>query len=176
MFGLPEALMSFIRRQVGLRTDAASSTGSLHAKVKDIVDNQLPMLQKPRGIQGVPGSYVFSTTATWFTALNLTSTSGKLLALKIKGNVSRMHGLFIKLTIDGNVVMHGTGRSGGIDGRQVPSQDFLFITDGVSAAFVDCDDTKAFIPLGLAFKESLRIEVYNNQGDTFYIYWQYEKE
>ena len=38
MFGLPEALMSFIRRQVGLRTDAASATGSLHAKVKDIKD------------------------------------------------------------------------------------------------------------------------------------------
>lgn len=33
MFGLPEALMSFIRRQVGLRTDQASATGSLHAKL-----------------------------------------------------------------------------------------------------------------------------------------------
>jgi len=36
VFGLNEALMSFIRRQVGLRTDAASSTGSLHAKVGDV--------------------------------------------------------------------------------------------------------------------------------------------
>ena len=35
MFGLGEALLSFIRRQVGLRTDAASSTGSLHAKIKE---------------------------------------------------------------------------------------------------------------------------------------------
>lgn len=32
MFGLGEALLSFIRRQVGLRTDGASSTGSLHSK------------------------------------------------------------------------------------------------------------------------------------------------
>jgi len=36
VFGLNEALMSFIRRQVGLRTDAASASGSLHAKVKDV--------------------------------------------------------------------------------------------------------------------------------------------
>lgn len=38
MFGMMEALLSFIRRQVGLRTDAASATGSLHAKIKDIKD------------------------------------------------------------------------------------------------------------------------------------------
>lgn len=36
MFGLPEALMSFIRRQVGLRTDEASASGSLHAKISKI--------------------------------------------------------------------------------------------------------------------------------------------
>ena len=36
MFGIMEAMLSFLRRQVGLRTDAASSTGSLHAKVRDI--------------------------------------------------------------------------------------------------------------------------------------------
>ena len=38
MFGLNEALISFIRRQVGLRTDATSSSGSLHAKVSDVKD------------------------------------------------------------------------------------------------------------------------------------------
>lgn len=36
MFGIMEALMSFIRRQVGLRTDAANQAGSLHAKVSEI--------------------------------------------------------------------------------------------------------------------------------------------
>lgn len=36
MFGMAEAMLSFLRRQVGLRTDAASATGSLHAKVKDV--------------------------------------------------------------------------------------------------------------------------------------------
>src|SRR5690554_813914 len=38
MFGMMEALLSFIRRQVGLRTDAASASGSLHAKVKTAND------------------------------------------------------------------------------------------------------------------------------------------
>lgn len=33
-----EAMLSFLRRQVGLRTDAASATGSLHAKVSDVKD------------------------------------------------------------------------------------------------------------------------------------------
>ena len=36
MFGMMEALLSFIRRQVGLRTDAASESGSLHAKTTRI--------------------------------------------------------------------------------------------------------------------------------------------
>lgn len=36
MFGMMEAMLSFLRRQVGLRTDSADASGSLHAKVKDV--------------------------------------------------------------------------------------------------------------------------------------------
>ena len=39
MFGMMEAMLSFLRRQVGLRTDAASVTGSAHAKLAHIVAN-----------------------------------------------------------------------------------------------------------------------------------------
>ena len=35
MFGMMEAVLSFLRRQVGLRTDTADADGSLHAKVAD---------------------------------------------------------------------------------------------------------------------------------------------
>ena len=35
MFGMMEAMLSFLRRQVGLRTDAADQAGSLHAKVSN---------------------------------------------------------------------------------------------------------------------------------------------
>lgn len=43
MFGLNEALMSFVRRQVGLRTDPANTTGSLHSKIGG-VNNQIVAL------------------------------------------------------------------------------------------------------------------------------------
>jgi len=33
-----EIVQNFIRRQIGVRTDTASSTGSVHAKIKDIKD------------------------------------------------------------------------------------------------------------------------------------------
>lgn len=36
MFGLGEAMLSFLRRQVGLRTDAASASGSVHGKLKEL--------------------------------------------------------------------------------------------------------------------------------------------
>ena len=38
MFGMMEALLSFIRRQIGLRTDSASASGSLHAKVANLTN------------------------------------------------------------------------------------------------------------------------------------------
>ena len=36
MFGIMEAMLSFLRRQVGLRTDTADANGSLHAKVRNV--------------------------------------------------------------------------------------------------------------------------------------------
>ena len=38
MLGIMEALLSFIRRQVGLRNDPADAAGSLHAKVRNLSD------------------------------------------------------------------------------------------------------------------------------------------
>ena len=39
MFGMLEAMLSFLRRQIGLRTDAADANGSLHAKVADVKES-----------------------------------------------------------------------------------------------------------------------------------------
>lgn len=44
MFGLSEAMLSFLRRQIGLRTDSADAAGSLHAKTGDI-KNSLTTLE-----------------------------------------------------------------------------------------------------------------------------------
>ena len=38
MFGMMEALLGFVRRQMGLRSDAASASGSLHAKLANITN------------------------------------------------------------------------------------------------------------------------------------------
>lgn len=66
MFGVMEALLSFIRRQVGLRTDAGDANGSLHGKVKKIVtstDNCLDKKVSQSGIKSVQrGVYAFYST------------------------------------------------------------------------------------------------------------------
>jgi len=54
MFGMMEAMLSFLRRQVGLRTDSASATGSAHAKLayiagKEIVANGSAIKSIQRG-------------------------------------------------------------------------------------------------------------------------------
>ena len=49
MFGMMEAMLSFLRRQIGLRTDSADASGSLHAKVKDIKDNGIATINSKIG-------------------------------------------------------------------------------------------------------------------------------
>ncbi len=41
-----EALLSFLRRQVGLRTDSADASGSLHAKVANLINTSASILNK----------------------------------------------------------------------------------------------------------------------------------
>lgn len=49
--GIMEALLSFIRRQIGLRTDTASATGSAHAKLAQLLaDTTELLLTKRNGI------------------------------------------------------------------------------------------------------------------------------
>lgn len=73
--------MSFIRRQVGLRTDAASASGSMHGKIKElrtlvntiankpIVSNGSVVKAVQRGVSTVPSNndskgYTFTITIT----------------------------------------------------------------------------------------------------------------
>lgn len=61
MFGFSEALLGFIRRQIGLRTDAASATGSLHAKSTKIIDDVATVkaeVQLPAGYFILPSDTV----------------------------------------------------------------------------------------------------------------------
>lgn len=54
MFGMMEAVLSFLRRQVGLRTDAADQAGSLHAKVSNI-ENKIGTSSDTRSSNTVMG-------------------------------------------------------------------------------------------------------------------------
>ena len=78
--------MSFIRRQVGLRTDSASATGSIHAKIGDLkntvsslANTIMSTLQKPRG-NPVLGSFSFSAGSGSTTVLDITG-RGQLLSV-----------------------------------------------------------------------------------------------
>ena len=111
MFGLNEALMSFIRRQVGLRTDAANAGGSLHGKVGDIKSNLIAesnsiksTLQKPRG---TPSKVKFGLSKEYMTILNITG-KGELIAIGGSGG-SSSGAPRIKLTIDGVVIFEAAG-------------------------------------------------------------------
>ena len=89
MFGMMEAMLSFLRRQVGLRTDAADANGSLHAKVGDLKNftgslqtTVLNSLQKPRGAP-VRGIGEAPQGESYLTLLNITG-KGQLLFVYLK--------------------------------------------------------------------------------------------
>ena len=66
-------LLAFLRRQVGLRTDTASATGSLHGKltyVKNVVD-ALPISPIKRIQRGQSSLTINSTTNVTITAVTL---------------------------------------------------------------------------------------------------------
>ncbi len=183
MFGLPEALMSFIRRQVGLRTDAASSTGSLHAKVKYLIDTSIAGIlsavqqrQTPRGVVAAAGSY--STGATSYgTALNITG-KGALKAIAVKGAGS--YHATVKITIDGVVINELNSQDSTY--LQYPvannSLNWLLNIGGANSYGFDviANDGNPQI-FTLEFNTSLKIELKAEDiNDTVYVYWFYEKE
>lgn len=62
-----EALLSFFRRQVGLRTDTASTTGSLHAKIGTMIGK--PIIVNGSAIKSIQrGTLVLSSSQTSNTA------------------------------------------------------------------------------------------------------------
>lgn len=76
MFGIMEALLSFIRRQVGLRTDVASSAGSAHAKLSYIAGKNI--VAQGSAIKSIQrGTIVLSKSQTSKTAIISPVTTGK---------------------------------------------------------------------------------------------------
>ena len=112
MLGIMEALLSFIRRQVGLRTDVASSTGSLHAKVAEGLDNQTTILAAPVIASGViksvqRGTLAINDGSTSEYNITISSvTMGKSIVFNggyYNGATSTQYGVMIELTSATNV-------------------------------------------------------------------------
>jgi hypothetical protein len=165
MFGMMEAMLSFLRRQVGLRTDAASATGSLHAKIAYLKDTTIPGRQAPRGPAGAFGS--FSTSQpSYQTALNV-SGRGSLIGLVLTGQNDMLEHAYVKLTVDGYALAESHGPDAG--NIAYPELNYLFGGLNFSASG---DPRNAEIE----FKSSLKIELKNVNHNTCTIKWLYTVE
>jgi len=104
--------MSFIRRQVGLRTDAASSTGSLHAKIVEMrayLGGEVLKVQRPRGIKRIQWT-IYSAQLT--NVLYVTG-KGELLALvNMYPKTPGYPGLY-RIVLDGIEIFNGSTGGGG---------------------------------------------------------------
>jgi hypothetical protein len=123
VFGLNEALMSFIRRQVGLRTDAASSTGSLHAKIVEMrayLGGEVLKAQHPRSIKKIE----WTVNNTELTNVLYVTGKGELLALvHVHPNQNGDQGLY-RIVLDGIEIFNGSTGFGGTPISQGSSDDY----------------------------------------------------
>ncbi len=163
--GLISAIIGWLQYHLGLRTDAASSSGSLHGKMAELRANylptELPKLQKPRGYGGV--GFYRTTSTTPVTALNI-SGRGALQGIYVHSSSSAQ--VFLKITIDGEQFVHTASPWPGAAG---------FYTLKVGTYPFDLG--AAVSPfLTINFKSSLKIEIYVKATTTATVYWYYELE
>lgn len=161
MFGMMEALLSFLRRQVGLRTDVASATGSLHAKVKDVKDS----VQSPRGPAGAAGSFM-TTSTNFVTVLDITG-KGRLVGLLLYQ--TSVNNPAVVVTVDGDVLANGES-SLDAEGFSYPSKDF-YLYAGMFTATGETRNAE------INFKTSLKLQLKTKTiGDQAMLCWLYELE
>ena len=168
-------VLGWLGYQVGLRTDVADATGSLHAKVaeaKNYIDASIATRQKPRGPVNIPQS--FSTNSTSYVTAYEVSGKGRLVGFAIfVANSDSGGGIRIKITVDGYVVVSDVA---GIatNALQYPTDSFLA---GADAAIVNTFANGGGYRNGeLNFKSSLKIEIYNTAGAYTYLRWYAELE
>lgn len=174
MFGMWEAVYSYLSRMVGNRTDAADPAGSLHGKVADLATNKKQDIinavntrQSPRGPVTARGSFSSSNGAVWETALNITG-KGKLVALGAYGSTTQA--LSIKVTVDGYL----------FDFASPAVADTFFPAPVYVKTSTDALNTAANggrpDMFQIEFKSSLKIEVYYPAANNHSVYWIYVKE
>ncbi len=166
MFGIMEALLGFIRRQVGLRTDAASASGSVHAKVTDVKDT-LATIQKPRTSNEI-GSFNSGSLGTDYVQVGLITGRGMLMELQFYNSSGSVFGGNLRVTVDDTVVYTLPVNIAG-ETTEYPNSGFYF-GGGVSA-------TGNSYNAMLSFKSSLKLEANKtSEYGNFQIKWRTELE
>ncbi len=174
MLGLNEMILSFIRRQVGLRTDSASATGSIHAKIGDLkntvsslANTIMSTLQKPRG-NPVLGSFSFSAGSGSTTALDITG-RGQLLSVWLERFYTE-GSVRVRVYIDEVLVSSGEWSFTG--SRYGYPVNWLGLGDEYVQKYGQ--DVGSGM-LNIPFKSRLKVEVSDaNKGGR--IYWAYALE
>lgn len=170
MFGMMEAMLSFLRRQVGLRTDAASASGSLHAKVGDLKNftgSFLNSLQKPRGAP-VIGVGEAPDSESYLTLLNITG-KGQLLFIYLTDREPVT--TTVRVSIDNVVVSEGCSKTSSSSIKKFPVN---FLTVDPSYPMYSKDN--AAHVLNIPFKSGLKIEARRDGFYTSRVYWIYVLE
>jgi len=159
MFGIMEAVLSFLRRQIGLRTDVADVAGSVHAKIAELRNVELTKYQKPRGTTKIS----WNINSTSLTDILNVSGRGELICLVHKNyNSSGDHAQY-EIAVDGNIIGRMNTGSGGtlIAFNYYKTLSAIGITqvftspDSGDVGFTDIAGTGY---LGIKFKTSLVIK------------------
>lgn len=156
--------MSFIRRQVGLRSDAASADGSLHAKIVEMrayLGGEVLKVQHPRSLKKIN----WSVGSTELTNVLYVTGKGELLALvHINPTETEDQGLY-RIVLDGIEIFNGRTGRGGTPLSQGSYPDYgkvfspdLAITTFSSSYSVSWGELRAIGGLNLPFSSSLLIQ------------------
>lgn len=171
--GILSALIGWLGYHLGLRTDAASATGSLHAKIENIVTNLIPTLQKPRAVHGVYGSLFNGVDTSYTTALNV---SGKGKLTRLSAVTDALSPAYVKITVDGTIV--AWGRATASSGAYHYPTSFMFfqVIEDDKLIFDTVANGGNAINAEISYKSSLKIETKPDTNGHIQLYWQYEHE
>ena len=160
-------ILGFVRRQVGLRTDTASATGSLHAKTADVKES-IEALKKPIDFANLISGTFSTMQKEYQTALNISGNGKLVLMTASKASAGPSGSLGIRITIDGVVVSDAYSTS-------VTTTTLFYPTGGLLTAGLGWSTgTDGPLVLDLDFKQSLKIELKMiGSGDAATVSWKY---
>jgi len=171
--GILSAILGWLQYHLGIRTDAASESGSLHGKVANVrgaITNQTTdlknTLQKPRSAK-YAGDFSTSETSSYQTALSVTG-RGRLVNVWFScNNSTSINKDNMKIIIDGTAIYSNVSLE-----TQVIGYYGLCSPSITNDAFIK----NASGLVDLNFKTSLEIQVLHRSGPSLTAYWIYELE